>query len=786
MAREADELVPIERAILAQDCILDRDVIESRNGYRKASAAALVGSGTNQAASRFRPSNTSARTVAAIGGTLYTVTDPSSEILKDGTVAALAGAPHFGTGANVAMAQLGTYLYCAPDDGGAWRRVKSDFTVESISPLPKITGAVASTSSPSQVVYSSHTVAGYLSGGGGSSVDANYLGSGWYRLSNAAVQGYLDVTLNAAVDYSGYAWILFFVLPLSRTTAGTYPIEISIGDNAGNFFALGTITDPIRDGGCDAIFLNINSCPSSIRSAVKKIRFKALNSATETQMCVYGHIPIPTNAGVSNVEYQVAYYNSSTLQESPISDDIKTSTGAALSLTPFTLGGFPALFTSYGAFYNYGGMTDPNPISAAVYNYAPFGTISGPTASDLVPLVSIAAPSTVATGTGSGQADYIRLYKITDNGRRLVKAVANPGAGNTATLVDDLGVAVLSNASYKSTGTPPSANALAGMAGRLIAGGAPTTPNRLYISSYLPFTQSNDPFPQFPEIAVEDADGWSFDIAPSPAEGILALVAGDALYVLTNRACYVMVDLTPNAFPYQIFDRGVVGRRACCWAENRLFWAADDGIYEAANRSSTVEMSQDIRGFYREWFAPDSTTVVCYQGRKLYAWCGTRFIRFDFVTNRWSCGVTAHSMQAAAMWRDPTGTIQNMWMLDSTRNLMRWQPSGVVGSANAATTDEGTAIPAWSYKTGYSFSTVKTRLRKFFSTATNPVIVQVNATSVDAGRKEVFDAGNHEHALNADETGYQRRLALQGVSGAQLTRLLWEVEPVSAEGAENA
>lgn len=784
MAREADELVPIERAILAQDCILDRDVIESRNGYRKASAAALVGTGTNQAASRFRPSNTSAKNVAAIGGTLYTVTDPSSEILKDGTVAALAGAPHFGTGANVAMAQLGTYLYCAPDEGGAWRRVKSDFTVESISPLSKITGAVASTSTPSQVIYSAHTVTG---NGTGAVLDTNYLSSGWYRLTSATPQGYINITLNTAVDYTGHAWILFFVCPLSRTSGGTYPIDISVGDNAGNFFSVGTITSTVTNGGANAIYLNISSVPSSIRGAIKQIRFKDTNTSTETQMAVYGHIPIPANAGTSNVQYQVAYFNSSTLQESPLSDDVKTSSGAVLSLTPFTLGGYPALYTTSGSFYyNSGVVSDPNPISSAVYNYAPFGTISGPTASDLVPLVSIAAPSTVATGTGSGQADYIRLYKITDNGRRLVKAVANPGAGNTATLVDDLGVAVLSNASYKSTGTPPSATALAGMAGRLIAGGAPTTPNRLYISSYLPFTQSNDPFPQFPEIAVEDADGWSFDIAPSPSEGILALVAGDALYVLTNRACYVMVDLTPNAFPYQIFDRGVIGRRACCWAENRLFWAADDGIYEAANRSSTVEMSQEIRRFYREWFAPDSTTVVCYQGRKLYAWCGTRFIRFDFVTNRWTCGVTAHSMQAAVMWRDPTGTIQNMWMLDSTRNLMRWQPSGVVGSANAATTDEGTAISAWFYKTGYSFSTVKTRLRKFFSTATNPVIVQVNATSVDAGRKEVFDAGNHEHALHADETGYQRRLALQGVSGAQLTRLLWEVEPVSAEGAENA
>src|SRR5262249_54954861 len=159
----------------------------------------------------------------------------------------------------------------------------------------------------------------------------------------------------------------------------------------------------------------------------------------------------------------------------------------------------------------------------------------------------------------------------------------------------------------------------------------------------------------FPAIALEEADGWAFDIAESNAEQVLSLISGDALYVLTNENMFVMNDLSPNSDPVKVFSRGVIGRQASVWAEDALFWVAHDGIYAGVNRTQPKELSQEIRRLFRSWFNPDGTVCLGYQNRKLYALCGTRMLRYDFVKGRWSRHTLAHAHSFTACWRDPYG-----------------------------------------------------------------------------------------------------------------------------------
>jgi hypothetical protein len=202
-----------------------------------------------------------------------------------------------------------------------------------------------------------------------------------------------------------------------------------------------------------------------------------------------------------------------------------------------------------------------------------------------------------------------------------------------------------------------------------------------------------------------------------------------------------------------------------------------------ANRSGVEELSQPIRRMYTDWLAPTSSTVVAYQSRKLYVFCGSKYLRYDFVKGRWTRGTVAHTMLHGLCFRDPGSAVQNMCFLDSARNIYRWQPADVVGS-NAATTDAGTAIPAWIYMTGFDFTSKKTRIRSIFLDCTGPVALSAHVSMEDVdGRVKEFRKMEHQENLWADLSAYKFRLKLVGVGGAQVRRLMWERTGLDQEGA---
>lgn len=764
-ALEADEQVSMDYALDASDCYVDDNAVRGRNGY-KATTAAGVGSGTLQAFARFRPSATVARSVLARGGRLWLVSDPSSESASDGSATDLGSL--FGASANVSLAQLGKYLYCAPADGGAWKRVKPDLSVESITPLPTIdsTAITATTTAPSITAYSAHTITPSLSGG-----VANFMGSGWYVLQNATAGGNIVVTLSAAQDMSSHAWLCLFITPETRGQAGLNPVQIEVGDNSGNYYTLGTTVTSSREYGPSAIYLSMLAVPSGIRSAVKKIRFTCVNPDQQTNIAIYGHLPIPAKPGDSSVTYNLTYYNSVLLQESPLSNDI------IKTVSPFTLPTYPYVYSYYNSYGYVSSTLTPQVGAQTVYNYRAESSIAGPGVDDLVPVMSFNGMSHVAVGTSDGQADKIRLYKITANGRQLAKEIANPGDGVTFSMNDDQGDLVLANYLYQASGSPPSCEALAAVGGRLVAGGDSTYPQRLYISSYLPFGQTYDPFPQFPNVNVTDADGWSKDIAPSSAEQILWLGDGDSsLYMITNQCCYVMPSLTPNSRHYKIFDRGVLGRRGAIWAEGALYWCSWDGVYSSQNRVFGGELTTPIRRLYTSWLAPDSTVIMGYQNRNLYIVCGTKFLRYNFATQRWTRGTLTDSMFAAAVWSNPQTAIQNFCMVSAGAKIMRWQPS--------ATTDNGTAIPNWSYSTGFMVEGLNTKSKNIFLDKDGSITASLYKRGDTSQGLTLTIATTNESdtRLPPVPKGRKWRLVMGGANTTSVLRCQLEFEAISAKG----
>lgn len=735
---------------------------------------------TSQLLARYRPgtvSVTDARTIAVVGGRVFRLTDPTSETAVDSTVS-LAGT-HFSEAAAISGAQLGKYLYLGSDTAGAnWVRMKSDYTIETVSPLSKAS-ATGATTTPAVTLFSSLTRAV-----SGLAETPNFpAGSGWLEY-HGAPDGSVLVTLAANVDMSGYDWLLVYASCMSRNQPGTHPVQISILNNAETEEqVLGILTTNARtENSPNAIYLPLQGVNSSLRSAVRKLRFRGVNpSVPDTDFEIYGYVPIPTNPGTGKQTYYATFYNSSTLTESPISEKIE------VTLTPFVLNSFPNVTAWVNQFY-YGGVATAQPDTKPqnVYNYRSESILPGPERTDLVPLVTV----TVTCDVSAASADKIRLYRLTENGIRLVKEVTNPGTGTLA-IVDDVGNRALSNAPYKAGGTPPPTLALAAVGGRLIAGGNPAFPNRLYISSFLPFGQTTDPFPQFPDIPQESADGHSFDIAPTAAETILWLGEGDnALYIGTSEAMYVMTDLSPfspignGTPPFKIWERGVIGRRAAGWWEDRLWWIGHDGIYTAQNRADVTELSKEIRRLFRTWFLPDSTALLGYQDRKLIAIRGTRYLRFDTVTGLWTRGTLAHTNYHPAGWRDPTGSVQQFWMLDSGGYVNRWQPGTSASDSNRATSDAGTAIANWTYSTGFEVTPVKARPQRAFLDTSGSVAVNFykDATASPTRTKTFGSSGQHEYAFPPDMSGYMLRVGLTAGNLIQVKRLMIEREATDGKG----
>lgn len=778
-ALDADELTPLGAAVVMSDCWTDDGTIVGRHGARSVTGASAIGSGTGQHVGRYRPgtaSVTDARAVVARGGAVLRVTDPSGESAEDG--AATSVATPFGGSDGVCGAQLGKYYYLISSAGVA-RRMKPDYTLESITAIAKPTGLSGGTASPTQQVFSS--VASVAGSGGGAGVAANspagaypsagLNSSGWYGVESATTLGTVTATLTNAVDLSGCDWILLFVSPLDKTSEGEHPIEISL-ENSGSTIrqVIGTTTTAYRggSGSPSAIYCNIAALDATLKADVKRMIFRATNPNGETGIAIYGYVAIPGKVGNGRLKYYLTYYNSSTGQESQLSD------ACEVTLTPFTLGKYPAVGAWEQDFYYAGVQGNPNPDarSGLVYNFRADATLPGPEADDIVPWAEV---TITGIAVAFATADLIRLYRETEDGIRLVRAVTNPGTGNL-TIRDTLGAKARSQAAYKAGGTPPASRALCAVGGRLLAGGDPSNPNRLSISSFLPFGQDTDPFPQFPSLPVIESDGHAFDISATASEAILWLGSGDNIaYIGTSEAMYFMPDLRPQSPVYQIARKGVMGKEAACWCENRLIWAAPDGVYVSANRGEPQELSQGVRRLYKT-FAPDSSVVVCYQNRKLLVFKGTSFLRYDFVTERWSGPhAYAHSIVAAVAFRDPSGSKEELWLLDSSGFLNRWQES--------ATSDRGTAIAAWVYSTGFAWNALKFKVRGILSDATGTVTLNIYKDMTSSPtRSETLASGEKERTFASDLWGYKMRVRLTAANTVICRRLLWWREAGSGHG----
>jgi hypothetical protein len=864
-SREFDERVPFDRALVCQNCYVDRDGIQGRNGYRAAHAS-TVGAANVQAVARYRPSATSARTVAVAGGRVYTLTDPSNETASDGVVAVagtgtITGATNaspisitsngharitgdqvqitgvlgntaangtwtvtvtgtntftlngstgngaytsggtwelvaFGSSDKVSIAQLGKHLYIGTDSATfAMRRLNSGYALESLQ-------AISQGAKPSLVDFTDLTFTKFgdlgtpaysgsiilqnsgNTGMGGLQTDCRCLTATNNGNNDPASQTSVTFNLGSNMDARAHDWL---VVGVSAHDGGGFntaqQVEVQLArDNAGSpadVTTVGVCYDvPPGGGSPNLVYCDLRGLPTAVRSSVRYMRFY-LSGTSGGKFVVYGYCFLPSRPASSPELYYVTCQDDVTLQESPPTEPLEVTVSDADVVLPT----YPDCHMSSGGPRNHGAFLDIlAPSNGRIWNREAGKAM--PTRSDLGAIKQI--DQSLHSSWRAGQ--ILRLWKDTPEGRRLVTTrtlTAGDISAGTYRFTDTAGLTAFANAKFKPGGTPPPCNALAARAGRLIAAGVGSEGHRLYISSFTAPSVTSDPFPQFPQIAVEEADGWAFDIGTSNAEQIQGLVNGDALYVLTNEAVYSLYDLTApidgRAPEFtRVFQRGSIGRRAAIYVENTLFWAAYDGIYAGRNRTGATELSEPIRDLYTNAFAPDTTTLLLYKNRKLYAICGNKVLRFDFVTGRWSGPhILAHSMVDGTRWLNPGGTVEQMWMYGSDFKLYRWQ--------DGATSDGGTPIPNWVYSTGYDVSARKTTLGSLFADVTGGAVDVYAHKNGETESTLRFEQAVGEAVLagNRGQTAYKWRLRITGPNSAFVRRLMVERQLTDSKGVKD-
>lgn len=714
---------------------------------------------------RYRPGTQSvvdARTVPVMGGSVFTVEDPSSETAIDGVCALVATV--FEGDAKISGAQLGKYLYLQADtQGETMQRMKPDYTLEALAPIPK--GATPTAALSTLTVQKFTDTAVFdpetnIGGGADATVATDYV-----EVTGPDGAG-IQYPYDTAQNWSAMNWVMVIVSPPTQSDGGGTVI-ISVATAAGNFEKIGEIYD--TPGGLSpvVVFCPLSGLSAATRAAVKRIRM--VRNGGTAAFLVHGVLPIPSAPQAGPVEYFITFQKASTLAESVPTEKVTVTFDSSAVVIPV----FHSVRRHYSTYADEGFLSaNPDTLPPAVM-YNKSAPAAYPSSSEFagIPTFSGTAPA--------GDFDTIRLWRITENGTRLVKSQAvTPEAAYTIT--DDSGTFGLSKALYKATGTPPPCMAMAAVGGRLIVGGDPANPQRIVVSNFLPFAQDIDPFPQFPALPVEQSDGHSFDIAPSAAEQVLWLGEGDgALYIGTNYALYVMTDLSPfppigsGSVPFKVWERGVISRRGAVWAEDRLWWAAHDGVYTARNRADVEELTAENKTIYRTWLLPDENTVVGYQDRKLVIIRGTRYMRLDLVTGRWTRGTLAHIFRHPAAWRDPTGIIQHLWFLDTGGFVNRWQPGTEPGDANRATSDAGVAIADWTYETGYAVTPVPARVNMAYLDATGEVELSVYKDS-SVFRSKTFATGEKELSLASDLRAYKFRVKFEAGNLVSVRRAMWE------------
>jgi hypothetical protein len=335
-------------------------------------------------------------------------------------------------------------------------------------------------------------------------------------------------------------------------------------------------------------------------------------------------------------------------------------------------------------------------------------------------------------------------------------------------------------------------NALGANPQRLIA----LYENRVYISSYIPTsaTQPNptastsNPYPQWPDIALEDADGWSFDIAPGPTElGMVCNGQGDAVYIVTTEACYAMTDLTPNSLPFLVLRKGTSSRFAAGYWEDRFFWGAYDGIYMASGKSHWEEWTKPVRRLYQDTLIPDANLCLGYHSgeRAIYAFQDTRYMRFYFPNQRWTDGTYPANVRMALGWT--TNGIE-FWLATDTWFIGRWQKTATRDLMTGTDTTTGTAIPDWIYSTGFQRTPQPAICKGMLVDADGEVKVTIASTvdgieSSEARSSIVVPRGDEDEVWNpsaADFKAYKHRVRFDASNIVELRYAEWGREIINA------
>lgn len=660
VAREDDNRIPFEAALKADDCYTDTDAVTGRNGTRSNLAAAVAATGSGQHLGRFRPSITSARIVMVIAGEVWISTDPTSDVLSDGTKTSL-GTP-FSSDATISGAQLGTSYYLSTDQNlTPWVRINwtspDTYTLETLSSIPGAPDALIGSANTTLNWTLFTTITPTLSGmvlqdntkTGFTAMDTAWRGYSATDNGNddPAQNSFAQYKLNAAFDATGYDWLAVAVSPHDASGIGTqYEVTIQVAamvaGSPGPWTSIGSIYDvPPVAGSPNLIYCDLRGLPvAALRSQIRYIKL-LLEGASGGKFISYGFLFLPARPVSNPGNFYIDFLDVVTGEFSVLSAPVSVTVPQA-ALPPYS-----DSYMGNDVAHSSGAADQMLTANPRIFNQqAPTAL---PDITDIGGLITITFLSPTFTTPASLQA---RLWEDTENGRRLVATKTVFSATSYSFTVGG-GASILANQLYKAGGTPPRATCITAHAQRLVG----LFQNRCYISSFVPTSDTSNPFPQWPSIATEDADGWSFDFFPSSREvGVAVNGDGDALYLISSESWYFMSDLTPNSPVFQVFKRGGMDPQAAKYIEDRMFVGSWDGVYMGVGRSAPIEMSEPIRRIYQDWLRPGCGLCIGYDpnARALFVFQDARFLRYRFPTaqqpGKWTRGTLAHKVPFAAWW----------------------------------------------------------------------------------------------------------------------------------------
>lgn len=669
-------------ALIVSNCDTDHDAVEGRGGYRSALPGAISGSGVPQLFIRFRPSAQSQRFVAVIGGSIYLITDPSSETASDGTVTLLMASAYSAT-ENVCAAQLNASMYlCNETTPAVAYRITSDYTLHLLASLPQAVQPTFTLSTLAVTQLHGLSTTGTTLTIGTSTV------AGWDQISGA-IGNVAIYTFATPFNLQNIGWLMVLCSP-ETISGGNGTFKIEIGTSGGTYVPLGVIQDPPNTNGSPwVVYASLLGLDPAVLGAVAKIRFTQLGPTVDP-FNVYGVMPIPTAPEAGTVNYYVTYFNSVTGVESTLSTPIPVVYNNSGVVFPIFLAGH----WNFNSFQPLGTKSSNPDTQSTSDNFNKGIGLAYPAASDFASVYTFTG--TIPPAAQFPNADTVRLYRSTSVGISLVgssvystdgtaanalRANSTPwttgtgtnsdlpanvtywqATGTTWSITDNTGSAASENLTYTAGGPFPPSTQMTAYRGRL----ASIYQNQVSISSFTPVGTTTNPVPEWPPIAIIEADGWAYDVSPSPTEiGYCVDGDGDALYIGTTACVRSMSDVSPDSPPFVIMRRGVIGRYAYGFYEQQFFWASWDGVYMSVNQSSVVELTEPIRTYYTQVFQPDGTVNVRYQDRKLYVFKGRSYLRFDFVKKRWSTGTIADTMVVSQNWTDVTGVQNNNFIVDT-------------------------------------------------------------------------------------------------------------------------